>query len=219
MDSLGRVIKKVENQYNNYSDLTLYGMVVQKFIDHVNPYGLPDANRYLISKTTHNFGVCSLAATKTTDYFYVAGSLSADSVKQEQTFTYATGNRISSSTATVNNGETLETTYLYPDAIILDATTGLTPQAAALKQMVDYTMINTPVQVTKKKGGKYVEGSYTTFKQLSNGAIVPDTLFNLNSQLETYIPNPVLDANGKIIDTEILLPIKKSLNMMRMQIR
>ena len=196
LDSQGRVVKKIVNDYSSGFNSTLYGLNVQRFIDSPaqNP-GYFDATRYLISMSSQNFGLCWLQKSTTTNYFPDSGT----SIAQEQSFGYAgSESRLKSVTTTINNNETSVTEYVYPDGITIPAT-GLSAQATTLKQMKDRNLINIPVQVTKRKGGKYVEGSYTTFKQLSNGAIVPDTLFNLNSQLETYIPNPVIDANGRII--------------------
>jgi hypothetical protein len=203
----GKVVRKVQNEYLNESSDMLYGLIICPFDDNVAQHPEFNAKRYLISKTTKNYGTYKLQKTTTTDYFPASGN----SIESEQTFSYTSGNRLQYSAASLNNGEKLETEYVYPDNIIFNTTTNLSAQASSIKQMLALNMINSPIQLTKKKGGKYVEGIYSTFKQLNSGAIVVDTVFSLKSQLETSIYHPEVKANGKIEHHSSFLPDREYL--------
>lgn len=77
---------------------------------------------------------------------------------------------------------------------------GLSTPAKLLLKMKDKNMISLPVQVLEKTGGNVVSGSYTAYKELSSGAIVPDR----TSAIETTTPlasvtAPYVNSSGVLV--------------------
>ncbi len=189
LDSQGRVVRIIENIYQCASSFWRIGWKIAPFDDGEG------RNRYLISMQSYMNYYPQLAKRITHNYFPDLGTSSTE----EETYSYAGTTRPISSTVKLNSDESIESDYVYPDKIRFDTQTSLSPQASAIRKMIDMNMINNPIQVTKKRGGKYIEGIYTTYKQISNGNIVVDSIFNLESQLETALLNPMVNTSGKVV--------------------
>ncbi|MDP4207635.1 MAG: hypothetical protein Q8928_02360 [Bacteroidota bacterium] len=198
LDGNGRIIRKVENEYEagDCAEKTLYGLVVQKFNDtnySGNPYPSSTLNRYLISQTMIQFGVNPLLKTTTTSYSR------NDSIVEVQNYTYTKLNLLKSNYLTSSNGGDLLTENVYPNDITFQTSSNLSDQALSIKTMNDQNIIGVPIQTTIKKGAEFIKGSYSTFKQLSNGAIVIDSTFILGSQPGASVSYPMVNSNGKVI--------------------
>lgn len=195
LDSDGNLIKKVENSYRDLPWDRLNGLVVERINDtgdndgpiNWTPY------RYLISQSQMHFRTIQLTKRRTT-YFY-----QSDSVFEDKRFHYTSLNLLKSDTLTLSNGKEFITERVYPGEVEFLTTSNLSSEAASLIKMRDLNMIRIPVQVTSKIGEEFVEGSYTSFKELSNGAIVIDTLFKLAPQMGASIVKPIVNSNGKLI--------------------
>ncbi len=206
------ILRKIENVYTLGGGIeqTQYGLVVKKFDDTNytnNPYPSVYNNRYLISQTQLQFGVRELINRTTTDYYQ------NDSIKQEQEFVYTDLNLPKSSTTKLSNGSVSIQENIYPNEIVFNTTSNLSEHASAIKRMKDnLNMIGVPVQTTVKNGTEYIDGSYSTFKQLSNGAVVVDSIFSLGVSPGAIISKPVVNSNGKLIRNSNFLSNKTFLS-------
>ncbi len=198
LNANGDLVRKVENEYLDEGGKSLYGLVVRYFNDGSSQGSSYQRNRYLISRTSNHFGLYRLAKSTSTNYFQNVVTSTTDSITEVQTFSYARGNRIKEKTITLSNGELLTTKHIYPDNINFSTQFGLSGEAASIKGMVNSNMIRFPIQTTMKKGDNYVDGTYATYKQLNNGIIALDCVFNLKNQLVTSILDPEVNINGEI---------------------
>jgi len=180
LDSIGTVVRKVVNEYNIGTSRDLYGFLVRKYVDSPASSSFK-ANRYLISQTTHNAVYSSPKKRTVTDYILTPGSSAKDSITEVYTWTYS-GLRLFSTSRELGNGESVTTENTYPDQIRFDVNTGLSAQASALKSMVELNMIDFPIQTVKKKGNKYIEGTYSTYKPVNSTCFVTDSVFCLESE-------------------------------------
>ncbi len=188
LDSQGRVVKKTENVYNTYPNATSYSWKIHYFNDGF------EKDRYYVNVSPYQSTTCRLESSTTTHYYPSFGT----SVTEEQTFGYTSGLRPLSNTVKSSNDELLETQYLYPDIITFGTQSNLSAQALSIKKLVDLNMIGTPVQTTRKRGGKFIEGTYATYKQIGSNYVAVDSLFELESQFETVLPAPKVNTSGKV---------------------
>lgn len=198
LDATGKIIRKIENEYTpGYAaDQTTFGYMVKKFDDTDysvgSPYNYTYKYRYLISQMVNRHGFKQLLKTSTTNYYQT------DSTTEEQVYNYTSKNLLRSNTVTQSNGETITQANVYPDDIEFQTLSGLSAHAASIKRMKEINMTNVPIQTAVKKGTQYISGNYITYKQLPNGAIVTDTVFNLEGQSGSLLNQPLVNLNGKV---------------------
>ena len=197
----GALVKKVVNEYHHGTSQELYGFLVCKFTDSSSSGSLFEANRYLISQTTHYAVYSRLAKSVATDYISVPGVSATDSITEVRTWNYS-GSRLLSTSRSLGNDESVTTENIYPDQIRFDTQTGLSAQASALKSMVGLNMINFPVQTVKKKGNKYLEGSFFTYRQALSTCYVADSVFRLGSGTGSLAQSPYVNVQGKVVRHE-----------------
>ncbi len=189
LDNQGRVVKTIENTYQYPYTATKFGWKILPFEDG------DEMNRYLISITTYmNYYDPRLETRIVRNYVPESGTYSTE----EESFSYTGGPRLFSSSVKLNDDERIETNYLYPENVLFATQTNLSAQASSIKKMIELNMINEPIQITQKRGGKYIEGGYTTYKQKNNVSVV-DSIFNLDSQLVTTLSNAEVNASGKVV--------------------
>lgn len=189
----GDIVRKIQNEYASAPEESLYGLLVQRFDDTAD-YPFPDGQsfRYLISQTVSRFGVSELIGRTITNYY------SEDSLTQKQTYTYTNLNLLKSTSASQSTGENVLEENVYPTDIDFQTQSNLSREASAIQIMKNVNMIGVPIQRTVKKGTEYIQGDYTAYRQLSNGAIVIDTIFILGDHLGTSVHDPVINTNGKL---------------------
>lgn len=198
LNSNGDVVRKVENDYSHGETPALYGYLVYKFNDSTSQHPEFEARRYLICQTTHSAVYSRLVKTTTTDYLPVSEASLTNSITTVCTWSRS-GTRLLSTSKTLGNGESITTENIYPDQVRFETQTGLSAQASALKSMVELNMINLPVQTIKKKGSKYIEGTYFTYKQGSSTCFVADSVFRLENASGSSVLNPHVNAQGKVV--------------------
>ena len=198
LNSDGAVVRKVLNEYSHGESPALYGYLVCKFNDTTAQHPDFEARRYLISQTTHSAVYSRLCKTTTTDYFPVSGTSVTDSITEVRTCNKS-GTRVVSTTEKLGNGESITIENIYPDQIRFDTQTVLSAQATVLKKMVELNMINLPVQTVKKKGSKYIEGTFFTYKSVSGTCVVTDSIFRLENESGSPVLNPYVDIQGKLV--------------------
>ncbi len=194
LDNNGNIVRKIENEYYNVGafEKQKYGLLVKKF-DDSDTVLLTNANRYLICQTNINYGVNPLIGSTITNYY------PNDSIKENQEFTYTYNSKLLKSiTTTQSKGETITKENIYLEDIGFQTETNLQDQALTLKKMKEKNIVGTPIQTTVKNGSQYVGGNYTTFKELSNGAIVVDSVFSLGIKLGASVSNPVVNTEGEV---------------------
>ena len=196
LDGQGNVARIVENRYQGVAGQTQFGLNVHRFNDTSTQNASFEAYRYMISQTFKDFSFYRLQESIVTDY--LPSGTNNPSVTEQQSFSYTQDGRILSTTLSLNNNETLVTENLYPDNITFATQSNLSVHAGAIKNMIAYNMIGSPVQTVTKKENKYIGGTYTAFKQEGND-IVPDTVFVLESGLETSIIRPSVNSQGKMV--------------------
>lgn len=212
LNSDNEIVRKIENVYTlgDGIEQSQYGLVVEKFDDtnhSNNPYPSTNRHRYLISQTQFHFGVRELIKRITTDYYQ------DDSIKQEQDFVYTDLNLPKFITTKLSNGSVSIQENVYPNEIVFSTTSNLSKDASAIRRMKDIlNMIGIPIQTTVKNGMGYIDGSYTTFKQLPNGSIVIDTVCSLNVQAGATVSDPFVNTNGNIIRNNNFLSNKTFLS-------
>ncbi|MDR0939410.1 MAG: RHS repeat protein [Mediterranea sp.] len=199
LNSVGRVIRMVVNNYDYYGGIIQCGYTLEEFDDsNDSSYPRIPKRRFLISMSPYEHGKhTTLGKTTSTLYYPADGIVTTDSLREERTFTYA-GTRPWVATTKRNDGETLTTENIYPDQITLTGTGNSSSQAYAIKQLVASNLISTPIQVTQKRGNTYVGGTYTTYK-LTNGKVVPDSIFQLKGQATTSLEKPVGNSAGRVV--------------------
>ena len=193
LDMLGQVVQIIENNYTNIRYSSKYALKIIPYNDGYRSSGY-QKHRYLINMSECPYVYSILDKTTVTNYFPDLKY----SISEESTYEYSTGMRLALNTTKLNNGENMETKYIYPDMISFNTQTNLSQQALSIKLMCDLNMINSPIQITKKKGEKFIGGNYNTYKQLNNGSIVVDSTFIFESNLETLIPYPKVNTAGQI---------------------
>jgi hypothetical protein len=198
LNTSGNMVKKVVNQYDNVRGEELYGLIVEKFDD--SPGSYPSKLRYLVSHTQTAFMNLQLSRSTTTHYYQ------NDSLTEEQAFTYW-GTRLKSTSVTQSNGVNSMVENVYPDQVYFQASSNLSAQALSIKKLKELNMIETPLQTTQRNGTKFVQGNYTTFKQLSSGAVVKDSLFTLSVQPGAVVWEPVVNTSGKIERSRNFIPL------------
>lgn len=210
----GEINRKVENNYASAGGMkTQYGLVVKTFDDNnltpdngdlpVDPglgnppgdnpfYPSIDKKRYLIAQTQIQFGIRELLTRTTTIYY------GNDSIVENQSFGYNL-NMLKTNSTTTSSGQYQVKEFIYPNEIAIPASGSLSGQANAIKKMNDLNIIGIPIQTTLKNGNNYTNGTYNTFKQLANGAIVIDSIFSLGIQEGASVPKPYVNSNGLVI--------------------
>lgn len=201
----GQLVKKIENEYTPsfWADQSLFGYIIEKIEDTVYDPNFPNIPTYkfLISQMVSTYGgLKQLLKTRTAHY------VQADSIIEEQTFTYTNKNLLRSSTVTQSTGNSIVTEHVYPSDIEFQSQSDLSTQAASIKRMNETNMISYPLQTTSKKGAEYIQGSYTTYKTLAGGAVVTDTTFSLEHRPGILLNQPLVNATGKLERSNSFMP-------------
>lgn len=190
LNGSGRVVRKIENEYNTYATYPLYGYQVEKY----NEKG--SYCNFAISRWLQNNKSCKLKKAITTDYFPLEGNSVTDSIITTQEYNNL-GVRCQKKSVTINWITTIEENR-YPDQISMGSSTSLTGSALAIKQMRNKNVINLPIQQTTKHNGVVQSSTYHTYKQLSNGMIVPDSVYRLKPSEAGTLNYPSVNAQGKM---------------------
>lgn len=185
-----RVVRKVENDYTTYYPIIRYGYQIEKYNENGN------FRNFGIARTVHGNKHSRLIKSTTTDYFPLEGSSVTDSIVTIQEYSDS-GSRRYKQTVTVKGVSTIEE-QRYPDQISMGSSTSLTGSALAVKQMRDKNVIGLPIQQTTKHNGVVQSSTYHTYKQLSNGMIVPDSVYRLKPSEAGTLSYPSVNAQGKM---------------------
>lgn len=194
------IVMKIENDYRDIPGKVQYGYFIEKFDDSGTNHGSNPRYRYLISVSQQWFTSFLLSKRITTHYHPNGFAV------EEQNFEYNRLNLPRTTSVLQSNGESSVTKYVYPDEISFQTLINLSDQALSIKKMTELNMIGIPIQVTEKNGTGYVNGKYTTFKQLPMGAIVIDTTFTLTVQPGSLVSEPVVNADGKVERSPHFIP-------------
>lgn len=190
LNGSNRVVRKIENEYYTYETYPLFGYQVERY----NEQG--GYCNFAISQWVYNEKSCRLDKSVVTDYFPLEGSIISDSIVTAHEFDNL-GSRRYKQTVTVKGVSTIEENR-YPDQISMGSSTSLTGSALAVKQMRDKNVISLPIQQTTKHNGVLQSSTYHTYKQLSNGMIVPDSVYRLKPSGAGTLSYPSVNAQGKM---------------------
>lgn len=191
-----RIVRKVENDYYTYSTSNLYSYRIEKYNEVYDPNDPIDFMNFAIAQSQHGNNRSKLYKTITTDYFPLEGNVVNDSVVISQEYSKL-GSRPYRKVKTMNGVSTIEE-YRYPDYTSMGSSTSLTGSALAVKQMRDKNVIGLPIQQTTKHNGVLQSSTYHTYKQLSNGMIVPDSVYRLKPSEAGTLSYPSVNAQGKM---------------------
>ncbi|TJZ53601.1 hypothetical protein FAZ15_16335 [Sphingobacterium olei] len=195
LSGTGEIVRKTEHRYSEGISAIKYGLAVVGYDDNdyqVSPYPDFEVKRYLISHSQRLFSVRQLVGTTVTDY-HPTGTYK-DSISYHYTF-----NNIARGMGRVDSdGQETVTRHTYADEIVFHASSGLSVGAQALARMKEVNMVNVPVQTTVRRGTDYIDGSYTAFRQLSGGIVVPDSTFRLETEVGTAVATPNVGTTGNI---------------------
>jgi YD repeat-containing protein len=80
----------------------------------------------------------------------------------------------------------------------MGSSTSLTGSALAVKQMRNKNVIHLPIQQTTKHNGVVQSSTYHTYRMLSNGMIVPDSVYRLKPSEAGTLSYPSVNSKGKM---------------------
>ena len=190
LNSSGRVVRKVENEYDTYSTYPLLGYQVERY----NEQG--GYCNFAISKWVDSRKSSKLYKTITTDYFPLEGSVVTDSIMTSQEYSNS-GSRLYKQTVTTNGNITIEENR-YPDLISMGSASSQSGSAQVVQYMRNKNVIHLPIQQTTKHNGVVQSSTYHTYRMLSNGMIVPDSVYRLKPSEAGTLSYPSVNSKGKM---------------------
>ncbi|MBO9571603.1 MAG: RHS repeat protein, partial [Chitinophagaceae bacterium] len=189
LDANNQIVKKIENEYTHGApEYTQYGLIIKKINDTASGY------RYLISQNRVDFIVKKQLQRRVTTTYH-----RGDSIIEDQSFYHNDLNLLDFSTVKVNGGKEIVTKYFYVKDITIPENPNLSSQALALKAMKEKNIIGVPIQTTVERGAEYIGGSYTTFKQLYNDAVVIDSKYSLALHQGNTVDAPTVNSSGDVV--------------------
>jgi hypothetical protein len=183
-DKQGRLVKKIENQYNNdplrYND----------YVKSIYEYGFNALMRYSAIPIYTFYPY--LKTQTATEYDLTTG----DSIQQKTFYTYGANNLISAIKTINSHGDTLQTSMNYSGNY----------QVAPYTGMYQKFMVNYPIEITHFLKNKVIGGNLTTYKQVINSLdtmYLPDKTYSV----ETTIPfTSFTPFNGTTMDSHYGTP-------------
>ena len=196
LNSSNRVVRKVENEYTIHSTSNLYSYKIEQY-NVVDVQTKPvDFMNLAIARSKHGHKRSKLHKSVITDYFPLEGSVINDSVITSQEYSKL-GSRPYRKSITMNGITTTEESY-YPDQISMGTSSNLSGAALAISQMRSKNVIGLPIQKITKHNGVIQSSTYHTYKQLSNGMVVPDSVYRLKPSEAGTLNHPYINAQGKV---------------------
>ena len=154
LNSVGRVVRKVENEYDTYSTYPLLGYQVERYNEQGNYCN------FAISKWVDSRKSSKLRKSITTDYFPLEGSVVTDSIMTSQEYSNS-GSRLYKQTVTTNGNITIEENR-YPDLISMGSASSQSGSAQVVQYMRNKNVIHLPIQQTTKHNGVVQSSTYHT---------------------------------------------------------
>ncbi len=190
LNSSGRAVRKVEYEYYTYETYTLYGYQIERY----NEQG--SYCNFAISKWVDERKSSRLSETVTTDYFPLEGNAVSDSIVTKQEYSNS-GSRLYKQTVTTNGNITIEENR-YPDLISMGSASSQSGSAQVVQYMRNKNVIHLPIQQTTKHNGVVQSSTYHTYRMLSNGMIVPDSVYRLKPSEAGTLSYPSVNSKGKM---------------------
>lgn len=190
LNSASRVVRKVENEYDTYSTYPLLGYQVERYNEQGNYCN------FAISKWVDSRKSSKLRKSITTDYFPLEGSVVTDSIMTSQEYSNL-GSRLYKQTVTTNGNITIEENR-YPDLISMGSASSQSGSAQVVQYMRNKNVIHLPIQQTTKHNGVVQSSTYHTYRMLSNGMIVPDSVYRLKPSEAGTLSYPSVNSKGKM---------------------
>lgn len=190
LNSASRVVRKVENEYDTYSTYPLLGYQIERY----NEQG--SYCNFAISRWVDERKSSKLRKSITTDYFPLEGSVVTDSIMTSQEYSNL-GSRLYKQTVTTNGNITIEENR-YPDLISMGSASSQSGSAQVVQYMRNKNVIHLPIQQTTKHNGVVQSSTYHTYRMLSNGMIVPDSVYRLKPSEAETLSYPSVNSKGKM---------------------
>ncbi len=81
--------------------------------------------------------------------------------------------------------------------------TSLSEDGKAINAMLEKNMIGIPIQTLQKRNDNIIGGSFTTYKELESGLVVPNVSYNIETtEPLTSVEEPYIDSEGTLVMDE-----------------